>query len=189
MNKTLRTALSLQVARRHAQAGVTLIESLMVLAVGTVALGAAAPGFESARERRQIESAAAQFETDVQHARSLAAARSQAVRVTFSSGADNSCYVVHTGDAGDCPCVADGRPVCSDGAHVLQTMHWPAATGIRISANVRSMVFEPSRGTITPAATVKVQGSTGSLHQVVNIMGRVRTCTPVNASLPGYRGC
>ena len=61
--------------------------------------------------------------------------------------------------------------------------------GIVLTANVRSIAFDPLRGTTTPAATVRVAARDGAaVHQVVNIMGRVRSCSP-DRNIAGYRAC
>jgi type IV fimbrial biogenesis protein FimT len=45
------------------------------------------------------------------------------------------------------------------------------------------------RGTVTPTGTVTVATANGrALKQTVNIMGRVRSCSPDGAVL-GYRAC
>ncbi|MDP1901066.1 MAG: GspH/FimT family pseudopilin [Rubrivivax sp.] len=172
---------------RH-QAGLTLVELLITLAVSAVALGAAVPGFNQLRERHQIEGAAAQLETDIQHARSLAVARGASVRMSFETTADASCYVVHTGNAGDCRCTARGDAVCRGNAQAMQTVRWGAETSVQVAANAPSILFDATRGTVTPTATIRVQGRNAAIQQVVNIMGRVRSCSPAPA-LPGYRAC
>ncbi len=51
------------------------------------------------------------------------------------------------------------------------------------------MLFDPVRGTTTPTATVRVVAADGrAIHQIVNIMGRVRACSPGGA-VSGYRAC
>ena len=174
-------------AARARQSGVTLVESLMVLAVTAVVLGTAVPSFEAARERRQVEGAAAQLETDIHHARSMAVARSATLRMSFQHGAAGSCYVVHSGNAGDCQCAADGSAVCRPGAQSFQTVYWPAGSAVRVVANSRSLVFDETRGTVTPTATIQVHGRQHTIRQIVNVMGRVRSCSP--SALPGYRAC
>lgn len=178
--------------RAHAsqgrQAGLTLLESLITLAVSAVVLGTAVPNLQQIRERRQIDAAAAMLETDIQHARSLAVATGGPVRLSFESSSDASCYVVHTGNAGDCSCTTTGGAVCSGNARALQSVRWGAETAVRIVSNTPSLRFDADRGTVTPTATMRVQGAVGAVHQVVNIMGRVRSCSPAPA-LPGYRSC
>lgn len=170
------------------QRGVTLIESLVVLTIGAIVLGATVPSFEQARERRQLDGIAAQLETDLQYARSLAVARDVTVRVSFGAISDASCYVVHTGAAGACQCSGTETPTCTAGTQMLQHTAWTSETPVRLQANARSIAFDASRGTVTPTATIKLQGAHGAVHQIINIMGRVRTCSPAPA-LPGHRAC
>jgi type IV fimbrial biogenesis protein FimT len=173
----------------RAPSGVTLVETTVVTAVTAVLAGVAAPSFDRAIQRRHLEGAAAQFETDVHHARMLAVARNAALRVSFEAGESGSCYVIHTGPAGACSCRADGSAQCSDGALAERVVRFDAAGTVSLRANSASVLFDPTRGTSTPTATVQLQARNGlAIHQVINIMGRVRSCTPV-AGLEGYRRC
>lgn len=172
--------------------GFTAVEALIVASVGSVAIGAALPGLELSRERRHVEGAASQFETDVAMARSLAVAQNRALRISFQGDAANGCYVVHTGAADACRCGdAPGAPaVCSGDAESLRTTVVRDGGPVALSSNVRSMLFDPVRGTVSPTGTVRVAGAGGAvaLHQVVNIMGRVRTCS-AGTAISGYRAC
>ena len=175
--------------RRLSQQGLTLIESLISLAVVTVSLGAAAPGFQQAHERQQLEGAAAQLATDLRHARGLAVARHAPVRVGVQSSEGSTCYIVHTGSAGDCRCTGAGTAVCTAGAEALRTVGFEAGHRLRLSSTSASMLFDPDRGTVTPTGTLRLQTSGGAgIHQIVNIMGRVRACSPAGA-VPGYPAC
>jgi type IV fimbrial biogenesis protein FimT len=79
--------------------------------------------------------------------------------------------------------------VCSGGAEPLRLVRVGGELGISLQFNSRSMLFDPVKGTTTPTATFKVTGRSGSaIHQVVNIMGRVRSCSPTPA-LSGYKAC
>lgn len=169
------------------QRGLTLVECATAMAIAAVVIGTAAPSFESMRERRHLEGAAAQFETDLHLARSAAVARNQVLHLSFD--APHACYVVHTGGAGDCRCDASGAPVCREGAEPLRTAAVDRAAPYTLSANVGSMALEGQFGTVTPTATVRFVGRSGTtLHQVVNVMGRVRSCA-ATTGLPGYKPC
>jgi type IV fimbrial biogenesis protein FimT len=180
------------VARRgrgRRQQGISVIESLIALSVAAVVLGATVPGFEAARDRRQVEGAAAQLRTDLQHARSLSVAHDVGVRMSFARDQAGACYVVHTGPAGACSCnPGSGGASCSGTAEILRTAHHATGSGLRLEANVASIGFDAGRGTITPTATVRVLGQTAAVHQVINIMGRVRSCSPA-PTLAGYKPC
>ena len=175
--------------RSTRQQGFTLVEAGVTLAVAALLVGAVAPSFQRSVERRHVEGIAAQLETDLQYARSLAVARSENVRVGFESSGAASCYVVHTGAAGDCSCIATGPAVCRPGSAALRTVQLRADASAQISSNSRSIVFDAQKGTVTPTATLQIEGRSGlALNQVVNIMGRVRSCSP-GGTLPGYRRC
>ncbi len=178
-----------QASRRHAQRGLSLVESAITLGIIAVTLGAALPTFTQARDRRHLEGAAAQLATDLRHARSLAVARRAAVRLSVQQAADGSCYVVHTGGAGDCQCTGAGTASCSAGAQVLRVVGFDAGQPVRLAANSRSMLFDPDRGTVSPTGTMRLQLQGGTaIHEVINIMGRVRACSPAPA-LAGYPAC
>jgi type IV fimbrial biogenesis protein FimT len=171
------------------QRGVTLIETMIVVAVSAVVLGTAAPSFKQMRARHQVEGPAIELASNLLFARSEAIARNESVRLSFQSPAAGACYVVHTGDAGDCVCSGSGPALCSNGAREIKTVLLPASRPVTLESNVASMLFHPVRGTTTPAGTVKVLGANGyAVHHVVNLMGRVRSCAPA-ARMPGYKSC
>ena len=87
--------MKVRTAKTRHQAGLTLIESLMALAVVGVLLGSILPAFGTALERRHLEGAAAQLQTDIQYARSQAVAANAPLRMRFQQHATGSCYVVH----------------------------------------------------------------------------------------------
>jgi type IV fimbrial biogenesis protein FimT len=172
------------------QRGFTLIEAgTTVLILATLAT-LAIPGFERFIQRRQVDGAAAELATDLQHVRSEAVARNRQMQVSFSTLADsNSCYVVHTGRPNACACEADGRTACQVGAEPIKTVVPSAGRRVSLRTNVRYMLYDPMYGTTSPGATLRVTGADGrAVHVVVNMMGRVSTCSP-NAALTGYRAC
>jgi type IV fimbrial biogenesis protein FimT len=176
--------------RHHAAArGASLLEALVVLAIVAVLLGAALPSLGGLAQRTHLEGVALQFETDVQHARSLAVARQQGVRIGFGQSGGRSCYLLHTGAPGGCTCTAPGPAVCAGGAEALRLVRIDGRQAPALHANAASVLFDPVRGTTTPTATVRVVAADGrAIHQVVNIMGRVRSCSPGGA-VAGYRAC
>ena len=175
--------------QRRAQTGVTLVETMVTTSVLAVVTSMAVPGFEGAIQRRHLEGAAAQLETDIHHTRTLAVARNAPLRISFESGPAGSCYVIHTGAANQCSCAAGGAAVCQGAAQAERSVHFPAGGPVSLKWNSRSIVFEPLKGTSTPTATMQFSTRQGAaIHQVMNIMGRVRSCSPAPA-LSGYRAC
>lgn len=174
-------------ARR--QRGVTVVESSVVVAVVAVLTGIATPSFESAIQRRHLEGAAAQLETDIHHTRMMAVARNAPLRISFSTGSLGSCYVIHSGSANQCSCDAGGAAVCQGAAVAERSVFFAAGATLSLQSNARSVLFDPHRGTSSPTATLRLTSRNGlAIHQVVNIMGRVRSCSPAPA-VSGYRAC
>ena len=171
------------------QRGVTLIEACIVMAISGVVIGTTVPGMQGVLDSRRLGGAATQLATDIQFVRSEAVARNRAVRLSFHSAADSAGYVIHTGGAAQCACAATGPAVCEAGAEEIKTVHLPAAEKVGLQANVGSVLFDPLHGTSTPTGTLRVIGTQGrEVRHVINIMGRVRSCTPLGA-VPGYRTC
>jgi type IV fimbrial biogenesis protein FimT len=169
--------------------GVTLIEACIVAAVAAITLSAAAPSFKGFIETRRLHGVAAQLATDIQFVRSEAVLRNQPLRLSVHSAASYSCYVLHSGAARQCSCSATGPASCEGEAREIKTVVLPAGDGVGVQANVASILFDPLHGTSTPSGTLKlVAGGGRAIHHVVNIMGRVRSCSPAPA-LPGYRAC
>ncbi len=169
-------------ARR--QRGITLIETLCATSVMATALGLATPALESWKLKQALQAEAAALETDIHLARSSAVALNQIVRLETQVLGNSSCYVVHTGEAHACECSGSGRAQCTGDAQVLRVVEQRADGSIRLTTTKVSLAFDPQRGTVTPTATLKVADARGrALHQIVNIMGRVRTCSPQGAQL------
>ena len=171
------------------QRGITLIETCMVLAIGTVLAASAAPSMQELIAARRLDNAANQLANDIQLIRTAAVARNQALRLSFLPRAGGSCYVIHTGGAGQCECSGTGPAVCHGGAREIKTMSIADTDQLSVVSNVGSVVFDPMHGTSTPTGTLRVVGASGrEVRHVVNVMGRVRSCSPAPV-VPGYRAC
>lgn len=178
-------------AQRADQRGLTLIEAMMVLAVVSIAIGSALPGLSSLRQRADLGGAAAQVETDVQFARSQAVASNRTVQLTLRESVDGTCYMVHTGPAADCICSgrAAGYASCTGDAELLRAVSFNAQGPVQVRSASKSLTFDPFKGTVTPTATLRVEGKDGrAIHQVINLLGRVRSCSP-NGRVVDERAC
>lgn len=173
----------------NSQRGITLIEACVTLAVATIVATGAAPSMQQLLEARRFDGTASQLASDLQFTRVSAVARNQRVRFSLQTDATGSCYVIHTGSADACRCGESGPAVCTSGASEIKTIRLPTADRVLVQANVASILFDPVHGTSTPAGTLRVIGNNGrELRHVVNVMGRVRTCSP-QGNVAGYRAC
>mgnify|MGYP001809864104 CR=1 FL=1 len=172
---------------RRRQFGASLVEATMALAITGTLAGSLLPGWHEARERRELEAASAQLATDLRLARSLAVAQGQSVRLRVQAA--QACYVVHTGPALGCSCDSHGQALCGSDALPLRVATLPGRGRLALSSSSGSMLFDAGRGTVTPTGTVRLHTADGrAVHHVVNIMGRVRTCSP-GARVAGHAAC
>lgn len=173
----------------HGQRGFTLIEAGVVIAVTAIVASIAAPAMGRLVEGRRLEAAAVRLSTDLQFARQEAATRGRAVRLSWQDGIEGGCWLVHTGERAQCRCEATGRAACDGDAEPIKAVVLPRADRIGVSANVGSMLFDPLLGTVTPTGTWKLTADSGrAIHHVVNVIGRVRSCSPQGA-LAGQSAC
>ena len=171
------------------QTGVSLIECLISVTIACMAAGAVVPSYGRMAEKRHLEGAAAQLETDIQFTRNMAVTLDEPLRLRVQQDAGGSCYIVYRGPANSCGCTSASAPVCTAPDALVRGVNFKAPAGVQLQANVSSMLFSPLQGTVTPTGTLKLTGREGrSLHVVVNLMGRARTCTPGGA-VGGYPNC
>ena len=169
--------------KQQQQRGVSMIEACCVLAIAGILAGGALPSFKDNLDKRTIEGVSSEVRSDLMYARSEAVSRNDGVRVSFYEGAAGRCYVVHTGNRADCSCDGAGPAVCSGEAVALKTVN--GSRGVQVLANVSSLRFDPTNGTTSPTGTVCTVPQSGrAVHNVVSIMGRVRSCSPAVAGAP-----
>ncbi|MFT3666156.1 GspH/FimT family protein [Piscinibacter sp.] len=168
------------------QRGFTLVEAGVVIAVLAAAVTVAVPGLQRVIEQRRLDAAATQLAATLQLARSESLARNRVVRLAHDAA--TGCTLLHTGAAGACRCTPRGEADCAAGAVLIRSSG--ATPGVSIQSNTASLAFDPQHGTVTPTATWRVVAARDgrAVHHVINLMGRVRSCSP-NAAVPGYRAC
>ena len=175
--------------RTRRERGITLLEVVAVLAVTAIVVATAVPDLGALIALRRLEGAARNLAADLQFARSEAIARNRSLRLSIRGGVDASCWIVHTGAAGDCDCAIATGVVCAPAAIAIRSVVLPAADRVSVAANVASIVFDPLHGTSTPTGTLRLVDFRGrAIHHVVNVVGRVRSCSPAGA-VAGYAAC
>ena len=179
----------MQRKRLRTQRGVSLVEQMLAAVFSGMLVLMTLPGLQEAKDKRRLDSVASQIESELQHARSQAVASGETVRVGFSQSAQGSCYVIHTGSPRQCTCQADGTASCSGDAQALRTVAQPQVGGIQMRSSAKEIGFDATHGTVTPTTTLQLQNERGDqVHLVVNVMGRIRSCSPAPAT-NGYARC
>jgi len=140
-------------------------------------------------ERQALRGAAEELRSDLQFLRAAAVSRGQPLWLSTTQNAlGGSCYVIYAGVKGDCSCLPSGSTACAAGAQVLKTVGFDAGGNVQLQ-RASTFGIEPVRGAATPTATLTLFNRAGdAVRQIVNVMGRVRTCSP-DALVPGYSAC
>lgn len=174
---------------KHRVRGLSLIEWLVTLSVGAVLLASAVPGLNHWLQRERLLGSAALMASELQLLRQVAIARNEPLRFSLYPSADGICTVIHSGEPGLCRCDTIGAATCAAGGTVLSQGHWPIGAGVAVSANVASLRFDPDAGTVTPTGSIRlVDGRGAGITHVINILGRVRSCSP-GGGVTGYAAC
>jgi type IV fimbrial biogenesis protein FimT len=169
--------------------GLTIVEVLCSVSIAASAVAAAAGGARELQQSQRLKAVTSELQSELQLARSTAMLRGQSTRLAIQSLPDGHCILVHTGAKDACQCKSDAQPVCQGDAQVIHQQRHASTTGVRLASNDLSLVFSADHGTVTPTATIKLTNSSGqTLHQIINVMGRVRTCSS-GRSLAGFKAC
>lgn len=168
------------------QSGVSFVETLVVLVLLGLLSMVAIPAMAEMVQRHRLQGAAESFRSDFHQARMHAMGTGRSVRVSFQHNEAGTCYVVHQGEAGSCTCNEQGVAQCLNPQHLVAHQWLPASRGLRLEANVKTMVIDAQRGTVSPTGTVNLKSAQGAhMAHVVAITGRVRTCGQAALHLTG----
>ena len=175
---------------KYAQKGFTLIETMVLIALLAILTAIAVPSFKDMMINSRLEGRAREYVTHINWARSLAVSKNEAVNLHIATGESSSCYVIFLGQINDCSCNADGA-VCTTPGNDLLVIVLPHSDGVRVSARTGSATIRinPAQGTISPTLMAIFTADSGKvIHNISNIFGRTRSCTPTEASF-GFRIC
>ena len=173
---------------RHEE-GVTLVEACTVMSICALLAAVAVPSMRELAERQALRGSADALRADLQLLRSTSLAQGQRLWLAVQASGSGSCYLIHSGDKGDCHCDAAGQAACSEGARAYKAVGFRPDGSVQLQSTAAALAFEPLRGTLTPTATLKLVGRAGeAVHEVLNVMGRARACSPAGR-VPGYAAC
>lgn len=189
--------------------GFTLIELMTVIALIGIVLVLAGPSFSDFITVQRLKSATSAIVTDVQYARSEAAARGRQVFMQFrSSGAGAmGCYTIYVDPANTrdrCDCTNAPGSACPPGTDEIRTVHFPTSQSVTLTvvSDEDDFSFHPLTGGIyfDPSdvlrplplpftADTAVSGGR-RLRLSVGVGGRTSVCLPSGVTSPwGYPAC
>ncbi len=151
------------------RSGFTLVELLVVVAVIVIVLILAAPSFREMIEMQRLRSISAQVVTDVQFARSEAAARQRRIFMAFQSGTSPgmTCYIVYAcaSESGcTCSCTVSSGPRCLGSNVEVRTVQVPTPTGVKVTLTPTEtstptlIAFDPATGGMLALSTDPLAG-------------------------------
>ena len=181
-------------ARASKSRGFTLIELMVTIGVLTILIVLALPSFFGAIDRRRVVDATEAVGKQIQQARTSAIETNRPIRMVFDAASDPWCFGLT--DAATCDCTtADSCtiPFGVDATTLAPTDYEEVVgragqfPGVDLVSAPATLRFEPRRGVRddggNPVETVVVRSARGlEAHVMVNIIGRVSTCSPAGAS-------
>ena len=196
-------------SRPHLRRGFTLIELMVVVVLVAVVLAIGLPNFKRYIVQNRLKASTAQMVSDLQFARSEAAARNTPVYwrmaiVVAPAPVPMTCYTIYTttNPASSCNC-GNSPPCSSSDLTEIKTVQFPTTSSIRIFSGVSSFAFDNVSGGIvygtsdytstTPTEYVITSDMLGEtnkkLRTTVSPAGRPTVCTFGAAPFTGYPVC
>ena len=168
-------------AKSRAQAGFTVIELMVAVAVVSILLTVGVPAFGSLIERQQLSGAAQTFASDLRRAKSDAIAKGPGGSVTVTLASDSSAgtwsYAVT--NSGSTPTKNVSQADFSGVTAVV--------TGWGVSGGAAAFSIEAVRGLSRREGSITFTSGTASLTVERNLAGRVGVCSSTGDF--GYSTC
>lgn len=192
--------------KRQGQRALTMIELLIVMGLMAIVLGLAAPSFSEMIVMQRLKGYNAELVTDLQYARSEAAARGKRVffiAKTPAQSAGLSCYTLYTDRANGsnrCDCAAAAGARCQATAVEIKTVQIPVTDSVRLgmpAGQTMEFSFDPATGGyFVPFSDVALALPDGYvidlgidaskvLRTIVSMAGRPTVCRPVGSTVSG----
>lgn len=158
--------------------GLTLLETMVALAVLAILAGLAVPSFGGMLARQRLKIAADDLAMDLAELRFESTRRGVALHLQASPGTD-WCYALATAPGCDCRVPQSCQ---------LKTVRAREHPGVALT-QAQDLRFEPTTAAATYGGGALLQGRDGTQLRVgVSPLGRPSVCAP-QAPVPGYARC
>lgn len=160
---------------RYKNAGFTLLEAMIVVAIIAILAGIAIPSYQDMIETNRLKQAIESFQSDMQFARTEAIKRSRDVKVSHKKGnAGAWCY----GLAVDKDCNCTETNAANSGYCDIKIVLGTNFSTTNIIDDDDDYEFNFKRGTIESPDGVTFTTNKYAARVVVSKVGRVRICSP-----------
>ncbi|MCX7814993.1 MAG: GspH/FimT family pseudopilin [Tepidimonas ignava] len=174
--------------RRARMRGLTLVESMVVVAALATLIAVALPAMGTWIERSRLRGAADVLSAALRQTQSEALKRQQTMVVSVSANDTQWCLGWREQTA--CDCARQPSDCTLDG--VVNVRTHADHPGVTLSPGIAGgvFVFNPRRGTATAGNLTLALADGSQIRIVVHGLGRVRQCIPEGApDLGGLPGC
>lgn len=187
MNKSRVFQMSYQLRMNNKNdAGFTLLEALVVVAIIGIIASFAVPSYQKVIERNSLKQVVESLKSDLQLARVKAIKQSQNILINRSTGSNGAwCYGLTAKSGCDCTVTtASDSDFCE-----IKRVPGSGFEPINMDSASGNSSFDFRRGTIGPN-NVTFSSTNYTARVVFSSVGRVRICTPSGTNgLPTYDEC
>ena len=175
------------------QAGFTIVEMMVVIAVAAILVAVAVPSFNNLIEKRKITGAAEMIYTQMVAARTESLKRSKDIALSFVDGDAWSFGYTDDGTScvpgTDCEIVDFNNDGTADDA-VTTSFDNEQFPGVSIAVTSDDTVFSWIRSTVDTANTVTLTSDNFELQVQLSLLGRARICSSTgDTQVVGYPDC
>lgn len=158
------------------QRGLTLVEAMVTVAILGILAAIALPSYNGFIINSRVKGVAANVQTDLQYARSVATQGNENVTVVFGT----NCYAIYRGTTTSTSCTDTSA---------LKNVSITTADGVSLSSTFTTTEFNPARGTVTNTGTITVSNGAAKLAASLGVTGRTKLCAPSDSTVGGFPAC
>lgn len=179
---------------RLRRCGLTLVELLITVTIGTILMALAIPQYQTMIARKRVVAAANELVSDARFTRAELTELSESMFMSFNSNSDYTCYIIYPegNGTGYCNCARTSVPFCDTRLaqgrpHEIKTVIIKRSSGVTLTTNRTHLYFRELIG----APNVDFRGSQTVIVNIQHPLGghlRVSLHEPVKPTICSVSG-